>query len=117
MNACACAQTLVMSKQNKSSSVSGKIDGTVFRNSPNLKNAFSLDDDLICLLLIVSSVKQIITVACGVRRPESVQTLLQKWKRKNAQLALELYIYCCPERKMILISIRARIFTFLFIHL
>lgn len=77
----------------------------------------SLDDDLICLLFIVSSVKQIITVACGVRQPESVQTLLQKWKKKNAQLALELYIYCCPERKMILISIRARIFMFLFIRL
>lgn len=82
--------------------MSGKIDGTVFRNSPNLKNACRLDDDLICLLFIVSSIKQIITVACGVRQPESVQTLLQKWKKKNAQLALELSIYCWTERKKIL---------------
>lgn len=83
MSACVCVQTLEIFKQNKCSSMCSRIDGTVFQNNPNLKNAFSLDDDPICLLFIVFSVRQIITVACCVRKPqpESVQTLLQSGKR------------------------------------
>lgn len=79
-----------------------RIDGTVFWNSPNLKNAFSLDDNPICLLFIVFSIRQIITVACCVRKPqpESVQALLQSGEKNNAQPALELYIDSCTQRQL-----------------
>ena len=50
--------------------MSNLIDGTVFWNNLNLKIAFTLEDDPICLLFIVSAVRQIIRVACCVRKPK-----------------------------------------------
>lgn len=79
-----------MIEQNKRSSVSSRIDFTVLRNNPNLKNTFSLDNNPICLLFIAFFVRHIITVVCCVRmpQPESAQTL----KKKSAHPVLELFI-------------------------
>lgn len=92
------------------SSMSSRIDFTVLRNNPNLKNTFSLDNDPICLLFIVSSVRHIITVVCCVRmpQPESAQTLLQRGKRQVLCWSF-LLIFVNGKREITFISRKAGI--------
>lgn len=101
-----------MIEQNKRSSVSSRIDFTVLRNNPNLKNTFSLDDDPICLLFIVFSAWHIITVVCCVRmpQPESAQTSLQRGKRRVLTLCWSLLlIFVNSKREILFISRKAGI--------
>lgn len=90
--------------------MSSRIDFTVLRNDPNLKNTFSLDNNPICLVFIVFSVRRIITVVCCVRmpQPESAQTFLQRGKRKVLTLCWSvLLIFVNDIRETIFISRKA----------
>lgn len=109
----------VMIEQNKRSSVSSRIDFTVLGNNPNLKNTFSLDDDPICLLFIVFSVRHIITVVCCVRmpQPESARALLQRGKRQVlTQCWSFLLIFVNDIREIIFVSRKAGITEYALIY-
>lgn len=121
---CVCVSARVIFEQNKRSSVSSRIDGTVLRNNTNLKNAFSRDNDPICLLFIVFSVRQIITVACWVRKPqlESAPDFTAKWGKKILGLCWNFILILLNKGKFrdsgIFISIKPRIIAmYLCVHL